>query len=121
MPVIRLPGLEVDRVEIAKAGFHESQSRMTARIKNPGLLKLKLKDAGFEFDIDHILRLKGTPEEDIELAPKTTQSIPVVFDVGTAKVLRLSWKVLLHKNIPSSNCVFMARSFRRMRGSMAPL
>lgn len=97
MPSIRVPKLEIDDVQIDKAGFHDSQLHMTAHITNPGLLRLKLKNAGFSFNIDHILRLNGTPEKNIELSPKGTQSVPVDLDIETAKVVRLTWKVLFEK------------------------
>jgi LEA14-like dessication related protein len=97
MPAIRIPKLEIDDVQIDKAGFHDSRLQMTLHIRNPGLLQLKLKDAGFTFDIDHILRMKGTAEKTVDVSPKGTQSIPVVLDIRTAKVVRLTWKVLFRE------------------------
>ena len=97
MPAIRIPKLDIDDVQIDKAGFHDSRLKMTVHITNPGLLQLKLKNAGFTFDIDHILRMKGTPEKDVDVSPKGTQSIPVVLDIRTAKVVRLTWKALFRK------------------------
>jgi LEA14-like dessication related protein len=97
MPAIRIPKLEIDDVQIDKAGFHDSRLEMTVHIKNPGLLQLKLKDAGFSFAIDHILRMNGTPEKNIAVMPKGIQSVPVVLDIRTAKVVRLTWKVLFRK------------------------
>ena len=97
MPAPRMPKLKIDNVDIHKLGFNESRLNMMVHIANPSLFSLKLKNAGYTFAIDKVLKLEGTLEEMIDVPPRGSQSLPMVLDIETAKIARLTWKVLFEK------------------------
>ncbi|MEX2231352.1 MAG: hypothetical protein WD824_04290 [Cyclobacteriaceae bacterium] len=97
MPALRVPKLKIDKVNIDKLGFNESRLNMMVHIENPSLLLLKIKNARYTFTIDKVLKLEGTLQETINVPPQGTQTLPMVLDIKTAKIVRLTWKVLFEK------------------------
>ena len=97
MPAIRLLKLKMDKVDVDKLGFGESRLNMMLHIENPSLFSLYMKNAGYTFAIDKVLELEGTLKETVSLPPRGRQSIPMVLDIKTAKIVRLTWKVLFEK------------------------
>jgi LEA14-like dessication related protein len=97
MPALRIPKLKVDNVDVDKLGFDESRLNIMVHIANPSLFSLKLKNAGYTFTIDKVLKLEGTLKEIIDVPPRGSQSLPMVLDIKTAKIVRLTWKVLFEK------------------------
>jgi LEA14-like dessication related protein len=97
MPALRIPKLEIGHVDIDKLGFRESRLDMMLHIANPGLFPLKLKNARYTFNIDKVLKLEGALKEIIDVPPRGSQSLPMVLDIKTAKIVRLTWKVLFEK------------------------
>lgn len=97
MPAFRIPKIKIDKVDVDKLGFDESRLSMMVHIENPSLFSLKMKNAGYTFNIDKVLELEGTVEEIINLPPRGSQSLPMILDIKTAKIVRLTWKVLFEK------------------------
>src|SRR5687768_858566 len=97
MPAIRLPKLKIDKVNIDKLGFNESSLNMMVHIENPSILLLKIKNARYTFTINKVLKLEGTLKETIDVPPRGAQTLPMVLDIKTAKIVRLTWKILFEK------------------------
>jgi len=97
MPALRIPKLKIDHVDINKLGFNESRLNMMVHIANPSLFAMKFKNAGYTFTIEKVLKLEGTLKEIIDVPPRGSQALPMVLDIKTAKIVRLTWKVLFEK------------------------
>lgn len=97
LPAIRIPKLKISKVDFDKLGFNESRLNMVVHIENPSLFSLKMKNAGYTFTIDKDLKLEGTLKEIINVPPRGSQSVPMILDIKTAKIGKLTWKVLFEK------------------------
>jgi LEA14-like dessication related protein len=109
MPAMRMPKLKIGKVDVDKLGFDESRLSMMVQIENPSLFSLKMKNAGYTFTIDEVLELEGTLEGIINVPPRGSESLPMVLDIKTAKIVRLTWKVLFEKKHTDFKMNFYAK------------
>ncbi len=97
LPVFRPPKLEMEEVDVESLGFNDSKIDLTARVANPNLFPLKLKDGNYTFTVDNDRVMDGSLEKIIAISAKGASSISMHLDLKTLKMGKFLWKMLFDK------------------------
>jgi LEA14-like dessication related protein len=109
LPAFRPPKLDIEDVDVNSLGFDESKIDLVARIANPNIFALKLKDGKYGFTVDKDIVMEGSLEKIIDIPPESSSPVSIHLDLKTVKMGKFIWKMLFDKTGTPFNFKFRCK------------
>jgi LEA14-like dessication related protein len=87
----------MEDIDVNELGFDESKINLVAKVSNPNLFPIKLKDSKYTFRVDNDIAMEGSLEKIIAIPAKGSSSVSMHLDLKTSKMGKFLWKMLFDK------------------------
>jgi LEA14-like dessication related protein len=98
LPTVRAPKVKVKEVDLNGLRVKKEGVDLVLEVRNPNGFPLKMQDAYYSFAVEDDMELTGQLEKDVNIPARSTENVSLHATVKEAKVLKVGWKLLTHKD-----------------------